>query len=513
MSAEGEAVPLGYRPGDRGAVCPRDHARLEQGGRRLGGSAATGSGAIRQPVGGRAPDGAARCGQGGTVAKWDDGAPALVRQRPDLGGRLHSLGRGRPRRMVNGTRVVVTGTGAISSLGHTTRETWEAVKAGRSGIRRVQTFDPSAMPSKVASEVVDFKPEARLDRKEARRMSRFVQFAMVATREALEGSGLQVTEANRDQIGVIVGSAIGGLEMIEEAHTILKERGPSRISPFTVPMMIADMGSGQISIATGARGPNFCTVSACSSGRHAISEACEIIRRGDATAMIAGGSEACVTPLALAAFCASRAVSTRDVEPSRASRPFDLERGGFVMGEGAGILILEELESARKRGAPIIAEIVGYGATADAGHITAPDPVGAGAAQAMKRTLAKARVAPEDVSYINAHGTATQLGDVAETLAFKDIFGDAAYRIPISSTKSMLGHLLGAAGSVEAVISVKAVEEGVAPPTINLEHPDPQCDLDYIPEGARELDIKLALSNSFGFGGHNASLLFKQFRG
>jgi 3-oxoacyl-[acyl-carrier-protein] synthase II len=230
-------------------------------------------------------------------------------------------------------------------------------------------------------------------------------------------------------------------------------------------------------------------------------------------AMIAGGSEACVTPLALAAFCASRAVSTRDIEPTRASRPFDLERDGFVMGEGAGILILEELESARKRGAPIIAEIVGYAATADAGHITAPDPVGAGAAQAMKRTLAKARVAPEDVSYINAHGTATQLGDVAETLAFKDIFGDAAYRIPISSTKSMLGHLLGAAGSVEAVISVKAIEEGVAPPTINLEHPDPQCDLDYIPEGARELDIKLALSNSFGFGGHNASLLFKRFRG
>ncbi len=399
--------------------------------------------------------------------------------------------------MVNGTRVVVTGTGAITSLGHTTRETWEAVKAGRAGVRRVQTFDPTGMPSKVASEVLDFKPEARLDRKEARRMSRFVQFAMVATREALEGSGLQVTEANRDRVGVIVGSAIGGLEMIEEAHTILKERGPSRISPFTVPMMIADMGAGQISIAVGARGPNFCTVSACSSGAHAIGEAFETIRRGDATA----------------AFCASRAVSTRDIEPSRASRPFDLERDGFVMGEGAGILILEELESARKRGAPIIAEIVGYGATADAGHITAPDPVGAGAAQAMKRTLAKARVAPEDVSYINAHGTATQLGDVAETLAFKDIFGDAAYRIPISSTKSMLGHLLGAAGSVEAVIAVKAVEEGVAPPTINLEHPDPQCDLDYIPEGARELDIKLALSNSFGFGGHNASLLFKQFRG
>jgi 3-oxoacyl-[acyl-carrier-protein] synthase II len=414
--------------------------------------------------------------------------------------------------MVNGTRVVVTGTGALTSLGHTTRETWEAVKAGRSGVRRIQAFDPSGSPSQVASEVIDFKPETRLDRKDARRMSRFVQFAMVATREALEESGLQITERNRDQVGVLVGSAIGGLEQIEEAHTILKARGPSRISPFTVPMMIADMGAGQISIAVGARGPNFCTVSACASGAHAIGEAFEIIRRGDATAMIAGGSEACVTQLALAAFCAVRAVSTRKVEPSQASRPFDIERDGFVMGEGAGIVILEALDSALKRDAPILAEVVGYAATADASHITAPDPVGAGAAQAMKRTLEKARVAPSEVSYINAHGTATQLGDVAETLAVKDIFGEAAYQIPISSTKSMLGHLLGAAGSVEAVISVKAIQEGVAPPTINLDHPDPQCDLDYIPDGARELDIRLALSNSFGFGGHNASLLFKQFR-
>ena len=415
--------------------------------------------------------------------------------------------------MVNGTRVVVTGSGTITALGHTTRETWEAVKAGTSGIRRVQAFDPSATPSQVASEVLDFKPEARLDRKESRRMSRFVQFAMAATNEALSESGLEISEANRDQVGVLVGSAIGGLEQIEEAHTILKERGPSRISPFTVPMMIADMGAGQISITIGARGPNYCTVSACSSGAHAIGEAFEIIRRGDATAMIAGGSEACVTPLALAAFCAARAVSTRATDPSKASRPFDVERDGFVMGEGCGILILEALESAVKRQAPILAELVGYGATADAFHITAPDPVGAGAGLAMKRALDKAHVAPADVSYINAHGTSTQLGDVAETLAIKDIFGEAAYKIPVSSTKSMLGHLLGAAGSVEAVISVKAVQEGVAPPTINLEHPDPQCDLDCIPEGARELDIKLALSNSFGFGGHNVSLLFKQFRG
>lgn len=415
--------------------------------------------------------------------------------------------------MLNGTRVVVTGTGSITSLGHTTRETWEAVKAGKSGVRRIQAFDPSATPSQVASEVVDFKPETALDRKAARHMSRFVQFGMVATKEALKQSGLEISESNRDQVGVIVGSAIGGLEEIEDALTILRERGPSRVSPFTVPRMIADMGAGQISIALGARGPNYSTVSACSSGAHAIGEAFETIRRGDATAMIAGGSEACVTPLALAAFCASRAVSTRQVDPAKASCPFDVERDGFVMGEGAGILILEELESAVKRGAPIIAELIGYAATADASHITAPDPVGAGAALAMKRTLQKAKVAPQDVSYINAHGTATQLGDVAETLAFKDVFGDAAYKVPISSTKSMLGHLLGAAGAVEAVISVKAIEEGVAPPTINLEHPDPQCDLDYIPDGARELDIKLALSNSFGFGGHNVSLLFRQFRG
>ncbi|MDQ6710378.1 MAG: beta-ketoacyl-ACP synthase II [Candidatus Dormibacteraeota bacterium] len=415
--------------------------------------------------------------------------------------------------MVNGTRVVVTGTGTITSLGHTTRETWEAVKAGRSGIRRIQAFDPTGNPSQVASEVIDFKPESRLDRKEARRMSRFVQFAMVAAQEALDESGLQITEENRDAVGVLVGSAIGGLEHIEDAHTVLLERGPSRVSPFTVPMMIGDMAAGQISIAIGARGPNYSIASACASGAHAIGEAFETIRRGDATAMVAGASESTITKLALAAFCAIRAVTTRPGDPSTASRPFDLERDGFIMGEGAGVLILEELESAKRRGATIMAEIVGYAATADASHITAPDPVGAGAAKAMKRTLEKAKVNPSDVSYINAHGTATQLGDVAETLAVKNIFGAAAYRVPISSTKSMLGHLLGAAGAVEGVICVKAIQEGVAPPTINLEHPDPQCDLDYIPEGARELPITLALSNSFGFGGHNASLLFKQFRG
>lgn len=413
--------------------------------------------------------------------------------------------------MTNGRRVVVTGTGTITALGQSTRETWEAVKAGRSGVRRIQAFDPSGNPSQVASEVIGFSPEPRLDRKEARRMSRFMQFAMVAAQEAMEESGLRITEENRDQVGVLVGSAIGGLEEIEKAHSTLLERGPSRVSPFTVPMMIADMAAGQIAIATGARGPNYAITSACASGAHAVGEAFEAIRRGDALAMLAGASESTITPLALAAFCAVRAVTTRQGVPEQASRPFDAERDGFVIGEGAAVLVLEELEAARKRGAPIMAEVVGYAGTADASHITAPDPVGAGAALAMRRSLEKARVSPEEVSYINAHGTATQLGDVAETLAIKDVFGEAAYQVPVSSTKSMLGHLLGAAGSVEAVLCVKAIQEGVAPPTINLDHPDPQCDLDYIPEGAREIEIRYALSNSFGFGGHNATLLFKQF--
>ncbi|HLB78751.1 MAG TPA: beta-ketoacyl-ACP synthase II [Candidatus Dormibacteraeota bacterium] len=415
--------------------------------------------------------------------------------------------------MINGVRVVVTGTGMITSLGHTTRDTWEGLKAGRSGIRRIQAFDPTGSPSQVASEVVDFKPEQYLDRKEARRMSRFVQLAMVAAKEAMQDSGLIITEANRDQVGVLVGTAIGGLEQMEEAHTTLVTRGASRVSPFTVPMMIGDMAAGQISIAMGARGPNFSIASACASGAHAIGEAYETIRRGDAVAMLAGASESAITPLALAAFCAVRAVSTASGPPDQASRPFDRNRDGFVMGEGAGIVVLEELEAARRRGARILAEVIGYAGTADASHITAPDPVGAGAAEAMRRALVKAHVTPADVSYINAHGTATQLGDVAETLAIKDVFQEAAYRVPISSTKSMLGHLLGAAGSVEAVICVKAIQEGVAPPTTNLVDPDPQCDLDYIPEGARELNIDVVLSNSFGFGGHNASLVLRHFAG
>jgi 3-oxoacyl-[acyl-carrier-protein] synthase II len=401
----------------------------------------------------------------------------------------------------------------VTSLGHSTRTTWEAVKAGRSGVRRIQAFDPTGNPSQVASEVIDWHPEQWIERKEARRMGRFVQFGMVAAQEAIGEAGLAIEDGMRDQVGVLLSTAIGGLEQIEESGRVLQERGPGRVSPFTIPMMIGDMAAGQVAIATGARGPNYSIASACASGAHAIGEAYETIRRGDAVAMIAGGTESAITPLALAAFCAVRAVTSWSGDPAQASRPFDLERDGFVMGEGAGVLVLEELEAARRRGAPILAEVVGYAATADASHITAPDPVGAGAALAMRRSLQKAKVDPGTVSYINAHGTATQLGDVAETLAIKDVFGDSARRIPVSSTKSMLGHLLGAAGAVEAVICIKAIQEGVAPPTINLDHPDPQCDLDYVPGEARELEVEVALSNSFGFGGHNATLAFRRFTG
>jgi 3-oxoacyl-[acyl-carrier-protein] synthase II len=410
-------------------------------------------------------------------------------------------------------RVVVTGTGTVTSLGHSTRTTWEAVKAGRSGVRRIQAFDPAGNPSQVASEVSDWRPEQWIDRKEARRMGRFVQFAMVAAQEAIGEAGLVIADGLRDQVGVLLATAIGGLGQIEESGRVMRERGPGRVSPFTIPMMIGDMAAGQVAISTGARGPNYSIASACASGAHAIGEAYETIRRGDAVAMIAGGTESAITPLALAAFCAVRAVTSWTGDPAQASRPFDVERDGFVMGEGAGVLVLEELEAARRRGAPILAEVVGYAATADASHITAPDPVGAGAALAMRRSLEKAGVEPARVSYINAHGTATQLGDVAETLAIKDVFGESARRIPVSSTKSMLGHLLGAAGAVEAVICIKAIQEGVAPPTINLDHPDPQCDLDYVPGEAREVEVEIALSNSFGFGGHNATLAFRRFTG
>jgi 3-oxoacyl-[acyl-carrier-protein] synthase II len=408
-------------------------------------------------------------------------------------------------------RVVVTGVGMVTPVGLTARESWENLKAGRSGVTRISQFDTTGMTCTVASQVPGFEPERYLDRKEARRTGRFTQLAFAAVREALAQSGLTITPDNADDVGVLISSAIGGLQEIETAHTVLTQRGPGRVSPFTVPMMISDMAAGQVAIALGAKGPNYSIASACASSGHSLGEAFEIVRRGDAVAMLAGGAESAITPLALASFCASRAVSTWSGDPSAASRPFDLKRDGFVMGEGAAVLVLEELEHARRRGAPILAELSGYAATADASHITAPDPQGRGAARCMERALRKAGLEPAAVSYINAHGTATPLGDIAETLAIKAVFGPRAAQIPISSTKSMTGHLLGASGAVEAAVCVWSLREDVVHPTINLEYPDPQCDLDYVPEGAREVKVDVALTNSFGFGGHNATLVLRKY--
>jgi 3-oxoacyl-[acyl-carrier-protein] synthase II len=409
------------------------------------------------------------------------------------------------------TRVVVTGVGMVTPVGLSTRETWENLKAGRSGIDRITAFDTTGMTSTVAGQVHGFEPERHMERKEARRTSRFTQLAFSATQEALAQSGLKISPANADDVGILISAAIGGLQEIESAHSALLERGPGRVSPFTVPMMISDMAAGQIAISTGAKGPNYSIASACASSGHSVGEAFEIIRRGDAVAMLAGGAESTITPLAMASFCAIRAVSTWSGDPHGASRPFDLKRDGFVMGEGAAVLVLEELEHARARGAPILAEIIGYAATADANHITAPDPQGRGAAKCMERALRKAGIGAEAVSYVNAHGTATPLGDVAETLAIKSVLGERAHRIPVNSTKSMIGHLLGAAGAVEAAVCVCSLVEGVVHPTINLEYPDPQCDLDYVVGGAREVDVQVAMSNSFGFGGHNATLVLRKY--
>ncbi len=401
--------------------------------------------------------------------------------------------------------------GMITPVGLTARETWEQLKAGHSGITSITAFDTTGFPCTVASQIPGFEPERYLEKKEARRTGRFTQLALAAAREALDQSGLEISSANAYDVGVLVSSAIGGLQEIETAHSVLLRRGPERVSPFTVPMMISDMASGQIAIAVGAKGPNYSIASACASSAHSLGEAFEIVRRGDALAMLAGGAESTITPLALAGFCAIRAVSTWNGDPRGASRPFDLKRDGFVMGEGAAVLVLEALEHARQRGAPILAEMVGYAATADAYHITAPDPEGRGAARCMDQALRKAGLEAGAVSYINAHGTATPLGDIAETLAIKRVFGARAARIPVSSTKSMVGHLLGAAGAVEAAVCVWSLLEDVVHPTINLEYPDPQCDLDYVVEGAREVEVRVALSNSFGFGGHNATVVLQKY--
>ncbi|MDI6692984.1 MAG: beta-ketoacyl-ACP synthase II [Anaerosomatales bacterium] len=403
-------------------------------------------------------------------------------------------------------RVAVTGIGAVCALGVGADRVFERLVAGESGVHTITSFDVSAYTTRFAATLDDWDPSPWLDPKEARRLSRFQQFAIAAADEAVAQSGLVIDESNAERVGAIVGSGIGGLHALEEQHSVLLERGPSRVTPFLVPMMIVDLAAGHISIRHGAKGINYAPVSACATGNHAIGEAAEAIRRGAADAVICGGFDCGVTPLGLAGFCAARALSTRNDDPAGASRPFDARRDGFVMGEGGGILVLEEWESAVARGAEVLAEVVGYGATADAYHMTAPAPDGSGARRAVSDALQQARMRPEDVSYINAHGTSTPLGDIAETQAIKAVFG--ADVPPVSSTKSMTGHLLGGAGALEAVVCVQAIRQGVVPPTINYEQPDPECDLDYVPNVAREMDVRAALSNSFGFGGHNACLVF-----
>ena len=403
-------------------------------------------------------------------------------------------------------RVAVTGLGAVSPVGIDVESTWESLMAGRSGVKPITRFDVSEFPVRFAATLEDFDPNGYLDAKDRRRMAPFQQAAVVAAEQARANSGLTIDEDNADRVGVIVGSGIGGLQTLEDQAKILAERGPSRVSPLTVPMMIVDLAAGHISIRFGAKGTNYAPVSACATGSHAVGEAGEAIRRGQADVIFAGGFDVAVTPVGLAGFCAARALSTRNDDPQAASRPFDAGRDGFVMGEGGGILVLEELEHARARGAHIHAELVGYGSTADAHHITAPAPDGNGARRAMRHALEQSGLATSDIGYINAHGTSTQLGDIAETDAIKEVFGPNTP--PVSSTKSMTGHLLGGAGSLEAVISVLALERGVLPPTINLTDPDPRCDLDYVPNVARESKVDASMSNSFGFGGHNATLIF-----
>jgi 3-oxoacyl-[acyl-carrier-protein] synthase II len=406
-----------------------------------------------------------------------------------------------------GGRVAITGLGAITPLGLDVPSTWEALLAGRSGIGPITRFDASGFRARIAAEVKGFDPEAVLGRKEARRTDRFVQMAIAAADEAVRDAGLVIDDRNRTEVGVIVGSGIGGISTLVDQIQVMQTRGPDRVSPFLVPMFIVDLSAGEIAIRFGAQGVNYSIVSACSTSAHCIGEAAEVIRRGDAVAMIAGGSEAGIVPIGVAGFAAMRALSERNDEPERASRPFDAERDGFVMGEGAGIMVLEDLDYARARGARIYAELLGYGATDDAYHITAPSEGGEGAARAMRMALRKARLAPHEIDYINAHGTSTPLNDKLETQALKAVFGPAAYDIPVSSTKSMTGHLLGAAGAVEAIICVLAVRDGRIPPTINYEHPDPDCDLDYVPNVARERRVDVALTNSLGFGGHNTTLI------
>ena len=412
---------------------------------------------------------------------------------------------------MNKRRVVVTGVGLITPLGTGTEKSWKNLLDGRSGIRKITQFDATHFTCQVAGEVPDFEINQFIEIKEQKKMDRFIHFAFAAAKMAVEDSGLKITKDNADRIGVLVGSGIGGLSAIEHYHTVLLEKGPKRISPFFIPMLIINLAAGQISIHFGAKGPNSAVATACASGTHSIGDAFKIIKRGEADAMISGGTEAVITPLAVGGFSSMKALSTRNNEPEKASRPFDRDRDGFVMGEGAGIMVLEDMEHALSRGAKIYAEITGYGMTGDAYHITSPPPEGEGAARCMRASLKDANIHPEEIEYINAHGTSTKYGDELETQAIKSVFGKHAYKFAVSSTKSMTGHLLGAAGGVEGVICALSIFNKIIPPTINLENPDPECDLDYIPNKARAMDINMAMSNSFGFGGTNACIIFKRY--
>ena len=408
-------------------------------------------------------------------------------------------------------RVVVTGVGLLTPLGIGTETSWEAIRSGKSGIGRITQFDASQFSCRIAGEVKGFDPANYIEKKEIKKMGRFIQFAIAAAECALSSSGYKVTPENAEQAGVYIGSGIGGFEVIEREHQTLLEQGPRRISPFFIPATIVNLASGYVSIRSGAKGPNSATATACTTSAHSIGDSFRIIQRGDADMMICGGTEACITPMGIGGFAAMRALSTRNDDPEHASRPWDRDRDGFVVGEGAGMLILEELESARKRNARILAELVGYGMSADAFHVTAPPDDGDGAYRVMRNALRDAAIAPNQVQYINAHGTSTEVGDRIETAAIKRTFGEHAYELAVSSTKSMTGHLLGGAGGLEAGITVLALRDQIAPPTMNLENPDPLCDLDYVPNHARPMKIDCALSNSFGFGGTNGCLIFKRY--
>ncbi len=407
-------------------------------------------------------------------------------------------------------RVVVTGLGVVSPLGVGVENNWQALTSGKSGIDKISRFDASELPTQIAAEVKDFNAEDFIEKKEIKKMDLFIQYGVAAAEMAYQDSGLQITEENAERVGVAVGSGLGGLPAIEEYHKVMLDRGYKRVSPFFIPMVIINLVPGQISMRFGAKGPNVSTVTACASGTHSIGDAYHMVARGDADVMFAGGAESTITPLGIAGFNVMKALSTRNEDPQASSRPFEKNRDGFIMAEGSGVLILEEYEHAVKRGAKIYCELAGYGLSSDAHHLTQPAPGGEGASRCIKMALKNAALNPEDVGYINAHGTSTYFNDMYETMAIKTVFGDHAYKLMVSSTKSMTGHALGAAGGLEAVFSALAIDRGVIPPTINYEEPDPECDLDYVPNAAREAKVDVVMSNSFGFGGTNASLVFKR---